>query len=274
MDSIISLLSKTVSNLVSKYNKMKLSKITDVYESSDEIITEGYTLLKVLRLHTNTLEDMLAETHNYVEDINIDISDNMIHTTDSDMLIYKTNKFVHKPLHVNIDIKPIKYHRKFKQVDKLEKIPEMFVWYNNPKDKYNKPGIYVCVYSGVYVRVPFPQVVDSNMSNNKTNSIRCKYTNKCLCGEQRKKMAITHNSLLRKCNFAHQGEKLKKIGHVSRCPSCPHFGNSTTLVEDCKQINLLDIKNVLLYGLNDLFSAMVWLSIHNINDKVMEVEHI
>jgi hypothetical protein len=77
------------------------------------------------------------------------------------------------------------------------------------------------------------------------------------------KMAKLHNSMQRTCNFAHSGDKLLKIGYQSRCPSIPNYGNPDTFIQDTYHVSDDDIKNLLLYGLNDTLIASVWLQKNN-----------
>jgi hypothetical protein len=66
------------------------------------------------------------------------------------------------------------------------------------------------------------------------------------------------NSL--ECTFAHPGSQLIKIGHISRCPSLPRFGNKDTLYDDLKKIKPNDIRTLMFYAFTDLFNVSLWTS--------------
>jgi len=160
----------------------------------------------------------------------------------------------------------IDYQFKTYTVDNLTNIKPMFGYYNNPSDKINPPGLYCCIVPSVYIKVPFPELIDSTREYSRVRSIRCKYRDKNICDEQRFKMARYHNSNLRTCNFAHRGEQIIKIGYQSRCSSIPRFGDPATLLRDVKNVNLEEIKNVIMYGLNDIISSAVWFDYNNISN--------
>jgi hypothetical protein len=200
------------------------------------------------------------------------------------MLSYKGRDFIindKKPTEENVQepnkpqlkierilIPDIGYYMKLYKVNKLDQIPPMFCYYENPDDKVNKPGLYCSIIPGVQIRIPFPTIIDSTKEYGRGSSIRCKYKSKDTCNEQRNKMAKYHNSGIRLCNFAHTGEKIIKIGYPSRCSIIPRFGDCSTLINDIKTVKMPDIKNILLYGLNDIATSAIWLDCNKISNVV------
>ena len=164
-------------------------------------------------------------------------------------------------------IKPIGYWFKVKTVKKLENIPPMFSYYESESKKSD--GLYCCLIPNVYVKIPFAKVIDSTMDYGRIRSVKCKYGTKQQCDEQRNKMSYQHNREIRVCNFAHQGEKIVKIGYPSRCQKMPNFGNTNTLISDIKILQYSDVKNILFYGLNDIFSSAVWMDCNGVNKKII-----
>ena len=125
----------------------------------------------------------------------------------------------------------------------------------------------MCLPNNNIVHIPFPDILDNSKDYDRKNSVRCKYSDKNECTIQRNKMAKLHNSTVRNCNFSHNGEKVIKIGTPSRCPSVPNFGNPKTISKDIDYVNISDIKNMLLYGLNDIIIASIWLQNANISNQ-------
>lgn len=159
------------------------------------------------------------------------------------------------------------YSLKMPVVTDLKNIPVALYFYKG--DKTNPPGVYMNILNGNIVRMPFPEIIDSKREYDRTHSIRCKYNKKDDCDAQRIKMSKLYSSPVRVCNFAHAGDKIVKIGYPSRCPSVHDFGNPSTMQSDIKKVTLTDIQNTMLYGLNDLISAVVWLDYNVITGQTM-----
>lgn len=159
------------------------------------------------------------------------------------------------------------YSLKMPVVTDLKNIPLALYFYKG--DKTNPPGVYMNILNGNIVRMPFPEIIDSKREYDRTHSIRCKYNKKDDCDAQRIKMSKLYSSPVRVCNFAHAGDKIVKIGYPSRCPSVHDFGNPSTMQSDIKKVTLTDIQNTMLYGLNDLISAVVWLDYNVITGQTM-----
>jgi hypothetical protein len=157
----------------------------------------------------------------------------------------------------------------------------MFYWFDGD-DKYDS-GIYCSPYFNTYIKVPFPKIIDINKEINKSSTVCCKYITKDECNRQKNKyeIYISHNShnshnsnnsnnsnnLNEKtCNFAHKGDYINKIGITARCPKLPDFGNPSSLTDDLYDMNIQDMKSILLYGINDSFLMSIWLD-YNIKYK-------
>ena len=137
----------------------------------------------------------------------------------------------------------------------LKDIPPMFYWYDG--DAIHKKGIYTCLSPGFVTKVPFPSVVSTISPNFKTNTSICKYETKELCLLKKKQIADIHNSEVRICSYVHRKEKIKKIGSLYRCV-IDTFGNYDTLSEDMNNVNIADIKKILMYSLSDSLLTTLW----------------
>lgn len=155
-------------------------------------------------------------------------------------------------------------------VTNITDIPPMFHYYKG--DQKHQAGLYCCLVENVFIRVPYPEVIDSTKNYSKFRSIRCKYKTKAECDSKRAYMAEKYPDV-RQCNFAHVGEKLVKIGYPSRC-IIPNFGNPETFHTDYKTISRDILKTIMLYGVSDLVSAaltidnMKWNSSCTILDNI------
>jgi hypothetical protein len=148
-------------------------------------------------------------------------------------------------------------------VSDIKKIQPMFCYFKG--DQQYTEGIYCCIIPNVFIKVPFPEIIDSTKEYDRGHSIRCKYKTKKLCDDQRGKMAKYHKSQVRICNFAHNGEEITKIGYPSRCATIPNFGNPSTFANDLKIVDTSDIKNIMFYGVNDLIASAIWFDYTNSN---------
>jgi len=273
MDPCISVLNKELTKIIKKYTKFQLQKHSkkSIKEGS-EIMKQGLVILNTLKHHTNSLEIILNECNEFMKDVIDDLSypqppEDFVFSTSKGMLSYVGREYLEDKLEERkekvsipekILIPEIGYYMNLNSVDDITKIPPMFYYYNNVNDKVNTPGIYCCVIPDVYVKIPFPDIIDSTKEYSRVRSIKCKYLDSKKCNEQCNRLANAYNSQLRTCNFAHKGEKIVKIGYSSRCSIIPRFGNPSTLIADIKAIGLGEIKNILLYGLNDLISSAIW----------------
>lgn len=272
MSDVHQLLNTTLSDLVKSYNIFQLSThSTTSIKTGTEIISTGMAIVSMLKSHIKSIEYTLSECQDFINDMSDDLSqqpreEDYVYHTANGMLSYIGRELIEKkmpspqhnttvPLVNNIYIKEIDYHMKLPQVTSLKQIPPMFY--------YMKNAIYCQIYTNVYLQVPFSELADS-LSSNKERSVRCKYKTRAMCSEQRGRMAKYHATTTRTCNFAHTGEEIVRIGYPSRCATIPSFGNPQTLTKDMSRIDADDIKNILLYGLSDCFTAAVWLDYNKV----------
>lgn len=298
MDVHISNITVAFSEIVRSFNKFQLSEhsaksITD----GKKIMSDGTKLLHTLKHYTRAIESVLIDCSDYVEEIQDDLSttpppEDFVYPTKHGMLSYNgrdyidkflnekttndnnnevkeaslntsSQKLIIKPtVHKKVFIKEVGYYMDMPVVDKFSEIPPMFYYYNNIKDKINEPGVYCALLPGVIIKVPFPVIVDSTREYGRGRSIKCKYAKRATCDENRESMAKRYSSDVRKCNFAHEGENIVKIGYPSRCSTMPRFGNASTLTSDLNVVQVGDIKNILLYGLSDVMVSAIWFDHH------------
>jgi len=162
-----------------------------------------------------------------------------------------------------IFIKEIGYEMNIEKVENLTDIKSMFYWYEGD-EKYD-PGIYCSPYFNTYIKVPFPKIIDINKEVNKSTTICCKYITKEECNRQKNKYDTKYYNE-KSCQYVHKGETITKIGITARCQKMPDFGNPSSLTDDLYDINLQDMKTILLYGINDSFLMSIWLD-YNIKYK-------
>ena len=152
-------------------------------------------------------------------------------------------------------IREIGYYGKFQHVKSLQEIPQMFYWFEGSN---NNGGLYCSPSPNVYVKVPFPEIVDNARDFSRARSICCKYGTKENCLQRRRDVAQYKGTETRVCNFTHKNEKYVKISTASRCPSNPCFGAPATLANDLMDISMTDVRQLMLYGINDMAIASVW----------------
>lgn len=134
-------------------------------------------------------------------------------------------------------------------IDDIKNIPPMFYYYRGNSGRVKRPGqfypgIYIRLANGTVAAVPTDvEVVHDISEAAKRGTSKCKNPQ---CVPYR-------------CGFAHKGANYKKLGNTARCPGCPKFGNGDTISEDCILATESDIRMVLLYGLNDIFSSALWI---------------
>ena len=263
-----------VMQICNRFNRFQLSAHNvDNIKTGKRLINYHNVLLTTLKSQIKSLETVLRDSTELLQDMTDDLmqesrSDDFVFLTTLGMLSYNgrsiTKEKHHIPLslkesspppkpivHIRTLIPQVRYNLNVAHIDKLEEAKSMFYWHNN--------SLYVRLLNDVYAAVPFPEIYDSAKNYERRCSVRCKYKTKAICDRQRSEVARVYNSPKRICNFAHIGEKMVKIGYSSRCPSRPNYGNPATIAEDSKLITIDDIKSMLLYGLNDLIIAAIWL---------------
>ena len=152
-------------------------------------------------------------------------------------------------------------------VAKLEDLSPAFAWYNG--DKKHKQGIYIRLPENMFIRIPFPDIIDSTQHYTRSKTIKCKYESEKQCIENRKFLAGKYNTEMRECLFAHYGDTYTKVGTNFRCPANPRFGNHHYLKKDIEMIKADDIKPVLMYALSDLLTCFIWNDFHHQTDKII-----
>lgn len=291
-------LNELFSDLLKRFNKVQLSLHSkNTIEEGNAIFQEGVSVLTTLKEYTVKLEGLLSDCQDFIKDAITDLNQNIkpedfvFHTTNG-MLSYNTRSLVidknllvntyklkepkpveEKKTTTNIEkvfIKEMNTHFNVPVVKSLDAITPMFYYFAGNAN--NAAGVYCCLVNNIYIRVPFPEVIDSTRDYNKIRSIRCKYKTKACCDEQRSRMAKFHASDIRQCNFAHQGEPLVKIGYPSRCSLIPSFGNPETFLNDYKLIDKKSLETIMMYGLSDLIAVALTIDNmkYNINKHVFD----
>lgn len=156
---------------------------------------------------------------------------------------------------------------KVKMVSRLESLPTAFGWYNG--DKKHREGIYIRLPKNMFVRVPFPNVIDGTKNYNRSKTIRCKHVTEQQCYDNRKFMADQHGTSVRDCFFAHKGDTYSKVGTNFRCPAIPRIGNHRYLTLDLNDAKSDDIKPLLMNSLSDLLVCYLWNNQQHADDKMI-----
>jgi hypothetical protein len=282
MSEFNTVLNASFSDIIKRYNKFQLSNHTKAsIDEGNIILHDGIKLLNQLKSFTRSLETALSDCQDFINDVVDDLSqtpkkEDFVFHTKNGMLSYLGRDFiVKKPDNANKNKPPampiqliqvervllneVGYYMKLPCITDIKRIPPMFYYFKGNDEQKYLPGVYCCLIPNVFIKVPFPEIVDSTKEYSRDHSIKCKYKTRNLCDDQRSKMARLHNSQVRVCNFAHEGEELVKIGYPARCSTIPNFGNPSTLTHDIKIIELSDIKNILLYGMSDIITSAIWL---------------
>ncbi len=144
----------------------------------------------------------------------------------------------------------------FPIVEKLKDIPTAISWFNG--DQHNGAGLYICIVPNFYVKVPFPNTTDGTKDYSRIKSIKCKNTIESNCLRYRREIASKHNTTIRECTYAHDGDVYTKIGTNHRCQILTRFGAHETLLSDMETVCEKDIQTMLMYALSDLLLAYIW----------------
>lgn len=297
IDAYTSSLDGLFSKLVRDFNKIQLADHTkDTIKMGTDFLVSGSKMLSSLKMHVRSIETLLSDCSDFVDEITEDLSqpkkeDEFVYHTKNGMLSFPGRDFIIKkitektvpiperepisepttqavnptPQQIRTLLPELGYYLKVPVVNDVSQIPPAIYYV-----KSQQPGLFIRLPNNNIVRIPFPEVVDSKKEYDRKHSIRCKYRTKLECDTQRSKMAKYHNSQLRVCNFAHAGDSIVKIGYPSRCPAVPNFGNPQTMAADIKYITQDDVKNMLMYGLNDLLASIIWFDYSNISKTTFE----
>lgn len=236
------------------------TNITLLNKISDEISTFSSLIEKDLS-GTKREEDYVHHTYNGMLDYSERIS-NDDRSSLKKILELSFGRHVpspspshHQPTNVSYHIKELNYKMTLPTVTKLSDIPAAFYLYKD-EHKPEKTGIYINLGSSNIVKVCFPTIIDSTKDFNKSHTIRCKYITEENCKA---------NTQGKTCFYAHKGDSLIKIGIQARCPECPNFGNPQTIRHDIKNVSNID--TMLMYGVNDLMIAKLWLDYKKVHGK-------
>jgi hypothetical protein len=263
-----------IRQICDRFNRIQLlSHNVDNIATGKKLLNYHNEILITLKSQVKSLETVINASTEIIQDMTDDLiqetrEDDFVFSTSLGMLSYNGRSITKERRRMPAMIKDttappkptistrtlipqIHYHLHVPHIRKLEEAKPMFYWHEE--------ALYVRLLNDVYAKVPFPDIYDSAKNYERRCSVRCKYRTKEICDKQRAEVAKLYNSQVRVCNFAHAGEKIVKIGYASRCPSRPNYGNPSTIAEDSKNVSLDDIKSMLLYGLNDLIIAAIWL---------------
>lgn len=287
-DEYISTLGNIFSNLVRAYNRFQLTDHSlETLNDGKEILKRGVKVVCTIKEHIKAFESVLSDCQDFIKEIEDDLSEepkeeDFVYSTKHGMLSYRGRDFIptDKEPHTNrvkgirkpqvseqVFIEELGYYMKLPTIKNIRDIPPMLYWYNG--DSTYSKGVYCCIVKGVYTRIPFPEITDSTKDHTRDRSVKCKYHRKEDCDVHRIKMAKLHNSVIRVCNFAHEGDHIVKIGYPARC-IVPSFGNPATFKNDINNVTLDSIKVMLMYGLNDIMVSAIWLDCKKIKDVVYD----
>ena len=278
------------SKFVKQYNQLQLNEYNGgTIVKGNSLIMDAANLLKTIRSHCVSLESLLADCVDFVKELEetdsrpANYDPLYVYKNKNGILSYPGKTYINtlidtyeenrkkkktpKPKNTlsleRVLIPDINHHMNIHVIDDISNIPPALFYHKQTN------GIYIRLHNNNVFKIPFPSVVDSRKDYSRNQSIRCKYKTRDECDAQRSKMASIYNSNIRECNFAHKGEKIVKIGHQSRCPSAPSYGNTETLLSDIRLLTDGDAKSLLLYGLSDIFMASLWLEYAQIKNKAV-----
>lgn len=125
------------------------------------------------------------------------------------------------------------------RVEFLEQIPPSIYQYDG--DDHNPRGLYICIAPQVYVQLPFMRVMNENSERHRMD--KCSRENDCT------------NPY---CPNAHPGAPYFRIGYSDRCPKLPTIGNVETLHKDIKEVEISDIRSLMMHTMSDLAAIYYW----------------
>ena len=243
--------------LTHKYARECLDRATEIRKEVNLSISHDGDPSKMFLVHRDMFKGMSWADINDREENKSRVLSDVDNVVDTSII---RRDFMHTPILykslVKINNVDIGFKFKVPIITKLSEMPSAFYWYGG--DNTNPSGIYTCITRGFYVRVPFPNVVDSTKNFNKMGSIKCKNATFEECYAIRKELAMRHKSDIRNCTFAHKGDKYVKIGSAFRCPNMPRFGCHNYLSSDLKSVPDSDIKTILMYSLSDILLTSLW----------------
>jgi hypothetical protein len=152
---------------------------------------------------------------------------------------------------INLLVQGVEINAKYDK--KLENLSPIFTYIETDEKK----GFYTSIIPGVFVKVPFINTISETIINAKYFTIACKKADKCTNQQ---------------CTFTHPGQKYRKVGIMSRCPSCPHISNAKTAKKDIEILTEQDIQMLLLYSITDLFIVYLYYSKYKTPNNIFHEE--
>ena len=174
---------------------------------------------------------------------------------------YKTSLIPYKNIN-SIKGVELGFDYKIPIINKLNEIPPCLYWYNG--DKKNEKGVYICLTNGNYIKMPFVNVIDISINEEKVKTIKCKYNTLENC---KKNTNIN-------CRFAHVGEKYMRLGTAQRCLALQRFGKHNTLKNDLDKVSDQEIQMLLINSLSDLLLSSIWYQKHNKKKCISNIDTV
>lgn len=286
MEHLIEISNKIVESLEEiKSLKVEMPLNSDINISDLELLEKNYFILNQVN---NKIEILLKNNKIICNNI-YDVSKNFRQQSNKFHNINNNNRFIQpvigdsnelsKEYFKNMSLKIIKDREKnkikiFKTIElvpnfsitlpvinNLKELKPSFVWYIG--NSRNKEGIYMSL-GKVLIQVPFPDLISKNSPNFKYHSMPCKNHTVDECRRKLEEIARIKKTEIRTCTYAHIGENYYKIGSDFRAPLLPQFGSHDSLDQDLKNVQLFDIKNILMNATSDLLLIKLWAD-HNKN---------
>ena len=269
-EDIPEILQKIYSKTIKHCDSIFLMDTTkETIQKNDKILKTTKKINYILEHFQKNVNKMAANLEDNLEgmiaDLSTETKPEFVHHTFGGMLSFPGREKIPKPEKIIVPqiqqekaiptlIPELNCRITLNKVNKLSSIPPAFYWFVGSPE--HQPGVYINL-AGQYIKVPFPTMVDPQ-DYDKSRTIRCKYGSKVECAKKHANMSRMYKSAIRQCNYAHVGDEMVKLCYPVRCPNRPLFGNPNNLRDDVNYIYISDIKNLLLYGLHDLFTAAVW----------------
>ncbi len=230
----------------------------ETVEESHQTIEKYRNYLDTIKKHAEKMYDIVTKcdefTKNLEDDIDSPRSEDFVYQTKRFMLNYKMpdhrvklKELPEKIEQSTINIAPIGYSMTLPIIKTMEELHKQHSIYFCEETKC----IWMVLPGSNLMKIPFPEIIDCTKVSEKANSIRCRHQTKSSCSDNKQGFWT--------CSYTHLGEKMVKLGYSVRCPSVPNFGNPTTIRKDITYVKLPDVKSLLMYGLNDIITAAVWL---------------
>ena len=144
-----------------------------------------------------------------------------------------------------IAIPELNYEASLPVVRSMKDMRCAFYYYDPPDDAQGAPGIYCRFPNNNYIRVPFPDTINTKDSYNRMRSVRCKYGSLKNCTRIRQSRAERHRGPERPCNYAHTGETMIKV---------------TSLTPQ-------DLRSLMMHGASDLFLCLLLMQKHRVRNS-------